>query len=176
MNGVKALTFDLFGTVLDIAGSLRPAIDTFVKNHGVEISSDKFWEQWRERQRFEQFQDTLLNLGHCGYMTAVRRALKNVFVANGLDCASVEFESLMAAWRELRPFSDTAAAMERLGSRYRLVVLSNGEHDYLRYLVENLRRFHSPKSFRSIPSARLNPTLRCTGARRSILSFGLNSA
>ncbi len=44
---VKALTFDLFGTILDLGGSLTPFIATFLKNKGSEVSPQRFWEQWR---------------------------------------------------------------------------------------------------------------------------------
>ena len=47
----------------------------------------------------------------------------------------------MAGWRRLQPFPETGPALERLASRYRLVVLSNGEPEYLQYLVENRAPF-----------------------------------
>ncbi len=71
---VKALTFDLFGTVLDLGGSLTPHIDAFLKSKGMGISPDQFWERWRYRQRIEQYQDTLMMLGHSGYLETARRA------------------------------------------------------------------------------------------------------
>ena len=141
MTSVKALTFDLFGTVLDISGSLRPAIEAFVAEKGAGLTADKFWAQWRERQRFEQFQDTILNLGHSRYMPTVRRALQYIFAVNEFDPSDEAFEKLMVPWRHLHPFPDTGPALERLASRYRLVVLSNGEPDTLRYLVENRAPF-----------------------------------
>ena len=54
----RALTFDLFGTVLDLGGSLTPYIADFLSAEGSEVAADEFWEQWRYRQRLEQFQDT----------------------------------------------------------------------------------------------------------------------
>ena len=43
-QNVKALTFDLFGTVLDLGGSLTPHIADFLKAKGSETSPERFWE------------------------------------------------------------------------------------------------------------------------------------
>ena len=58
-GNVKALTFDLFGTVLDLAGSLTPAIDEFLRRKNSAADPRRFWEQWRYRQRIEQYQDII---------------------------------------------------------------------------------------------------------------------
>ena len=72
----KALTFDLFGTILDLGGSLTPFItESLTARDVVDVSAAKFWEQWRYRQRIEQYQDTIMMLGHSGYLETVRRAL-----------------------------------------------------------------------------------------------------
>ena len=46
---VQALTFDLFGTVLDLGESLIPFIDPFLKGKRAEIDAEAFWGQWRLR-------------------------------------------------------------------------------------------------------------------------------
>lgn len=65
---VKALTFDIYGTVLDLTGSLAPIIDDFLKAKGATVSTAQFWGDWRARQRLEQFQDTIMMVGHYAYV------------------------------------------------------------------------------------------------------------
>ena len=60
---LKALTFDLFGTILDLGGSLRPTIEAFLSRKGSEVTAEVFWDHWRARQRIEQYQDTIMMLG-----------------------------------------------------------------------------------------------------------------
>ena len=72
---VQALTFDLFGTVLDLSGSLTPAIASYLRDKGSAVAPEHLWNQWRARQRLEQYQDNILLLGHSGYLETVRRAL-----------------------------------------------------------------------------------------------------
>ncbi|MBT5252788.1 MAG: haloacid dehalogenase type II, partial [Chloroflexi bacterium] len=74
----KALTFDLFGTVLDLGGSLTPHLKIFLDGEGSDIDPAAMWQQLRYRQRIEQYQDTLVELGHSGYLETVQKAFDYV--------------------------------------------------------------------------------------------------
>jgi len=134
---VKALTFDAFGTVLDLGGSLTPFIAGFLKSKRSEASPQRFWEQWRYRQRIEQYQDNIMMLGHCGYLEAARRAFVYTLGLNGVEASRDEVREFMKAWQELSPFPDVIPALQRLKERYRLVALSNGEPHFLDHLAKN---------------------------------------
>lgn len=138
---VQALTFDVFGTILDLDGSLTPHVRRFLANKAADVSAERFWEQWRARQRLEQFQDTLLMLGHSGYLETARRALVYTLRRNGIEAAPEEVAEFMKVWRELSPFTDVIPALKRLKDHYRLVVLSNGEPDFLAHLVKHRVRW-----------------------------------
>ena len=68
------LTFDIFSTVMDLAGSLAGPAGDFLAVHGSRMTGQAFYADWRERQRIEQYQDNLLMLGHSGYLETCRRA------------------------------------------------------------------------------------------------------
>lgn len=132
----KALTFDLFGTILDLGGSLTPFISESLDAHAAtDVSADAFWEQWRYRQRIEQYQDTIMMLGHSGYLETVRRALDYTLRRNGIDVLPDTVKEFMRGWEQLSPFPEVLAALSQLQSRYQLVVLSNGDPAFLDYLV-----------------------------------------
>lgn len=131
----KALTFDLFGTILDLGGSLTPFIGESLTAHESAVSAEDFWEQWRYRQRIEQYQDTIMMLGHSGYLETVRRALHYTLRRNGIDAAPDTVTEFMRGWQQLAPFPEVLPALSRLQSRYRLVVLSNGDPAFLDDLV-----------------------------------------
>ena len=141
LSGISALTFDLFGTILDLGGSLTPAIAAFLKAKHADIPADRFWDQWRARQRIEQYQDNILMLGHSGYLETARRAFVYSLGLNRIQASPAEVQDFMQAWRGLQPFPDVLPALERLRGRYALVVLSNGEPDYLDHLVRNRVRW-----------------------------------
>jgi 2-haloacid dehalogenase len=140
-SGVQALTFDLFGTILDLGGSLTPPLRPFLQAKGATISAEQFWAQWRERQRLEQYQDTLMMLGHSGYLEAARRAFNYVLRRNEIPFTPAEEAEFMQNWQQLSPFDDVLPALERLRGRYKLVILSNGEPDFLEHLAQNRVRW-----------------------------------
>ena len=138
---IEALTFDLFGTVLDLGGSLTPFIARFLAAKNSRVSPDDVWARWRERQRIEQYQDNIVAMGHSGYLTVARRAAVYVLELLSVNATPAEVDELMQAWQRLNPFSDVLPALEKLASRYRLVALSNGEATYLDHLVKNRIRW-----------------------------------
>jgi 2-haloacid dehalogenase len=134
---VKALTFDLFGTVLDLGGSLTPFIAKFLDSKGSDAPPQRFWEQWRYRQRIEQYQDNIMMLGHSGYLETARRAFVYTLGLNKIRASKEEVQKFMLAWRELSPFPEVRPALQKLKDDFRLVALSNGEPDFLDHLVKN---------------------------------------
>ncbi len=164
----KALTFDLFGTILDLGGSLTPFIDELLKARAADVSADEFWRQWRYRQRIEQYQDTIVMLGHSGYLETVRRAVHYVLRANGIDATSETVEEFMHGWRFLSPFPEVMSALSALKSRYQLVVLSNGDPSFLEYLVRErvVWDFDAVISVTSVGAFKPHPAVYREAARR----------
>jgi 2-haloacid dehalogenase len=136
-SSVKALTFDLFGTVLDLAGSLTPYIAEFLAARNPDVDPHEFWAQYRYRQRIEQYQDSLVQLGHSGYLETAQRAFDYVIRLNGVEASRQEIADFMDAWQHLNPFPDVLPNLPRLNKRYRLVALSNGNTWFLDHLVNN---------------------------------------
>ena len=137
LENCKALTFDLFGTVLDLGGSLTPYIGEFLAAKGSDADPAEFWAQWRYRQRIEQYQDNIVDLGHSGYLEVARRAFAYVLGLNNVEASRDEIKDFMVAWQSLSPFPEVVAGLERLKTRFKLVALSNGEPDFLDHLVKN---------------------------------------
>ena len=136
-SSAKALTFDLFGTVLDLAGSLTPYMAEFLATRKPEVDPDEFWAQCRYRQRIEQYQDSLVQVGHSGYLETARRAFSYVLRLNGVEASPQETTGFMDAWHHLKPFPDVLPNLPKLSDRYRLVALSNGDAWFLDHLVNN---------------------------------------
>ena len=74
LGRVRWLAFDVFGTVMDLTGSLSGPVGDFLRAQGSVMSGGAFYADWRDRQRVEQYQDNLLMLGHSGYLETCRRA------------------------------------------------------------------------------------------------------
>jgi 2-haloacid dehalogenase len=134
---VDTLTFDIFGTVLDLTTNIVPTVRERLQAKGATIDPDSFWAQWRARQRIEQFQDTLLMLGHGGYLEVARRALIYTLRHNAVEFDDTETHDWIRVFERLRPYDDAVEGLRRLKQRYRLIALSNGDEWLLKHLVEN---------------------------------------
>ena len=137
LSRVNILTFDIFGTVMDLAGSLVPPATAFLADHGSDVTSLDFWRDWRERQRIEQYQDNLLMLGHSGYLETCRRAFVYCLRRHNVDFTGDEVQAFMKSYLNLQPYKDAIEGLKSLSSRYKLVALSNGEQWYLEELLKN---------------------------------------
>lgn len=137
LQRVHTLTFDIFGTVLDLTGSIVPALRDFLTVRKSKLKADDLWVTWRGRQRTEQFQDSLLQLGHSGYLETARRALVYALEVHQLKGNVAEIEQVMRVYETLQPFDDAVKGLKKLAERYRLVALTNGNQWLVDHLCEN---------------------------------------
>ena len=141
LEQVTTLAFDIFGTVLDLTGSLTPPSRKYLERKGAAVGAEVFWDQWRARQRIEQYQDSLMQLGHSGYLETCRRSLLYCLRLYGIAFTDDEVLEVMQAWQRLVPHPDCAEGLRRLKGRFKLVALSNGEQPYLEHLEREQMRF-----------------------------------
>ena len=136
---VNTLTFDIFGTVLDLAGSLVPPLEKLLHecNTPGYLTGADVWKQWRLRQRLEQYQENIIMLGHSGYLEVKKKALLYTLRLLEIEFTYEKVDEFMKSYHELIPFQDAVSGLKRLGTKYRLVILSNGEEWYLKQLIEN---------------------------------------
>ena len=133
LGSVNTLAFDIFGTVLDLSGSLITSIEFFLESNKAVIKSGLFWDQWRARQRIEQYQDNILMLGHSGYLETCRRALIYCLDMNKIEYSPEGVEVLMEEYQRLQAFPDAIEGLKKLSENFQLVALSNGGHGYLEH-------------------------------------------
>src|SRR5262245_43246171 len=127
LDAVHTLTFDAFGTILDLGTSHVPRLAEFLKSKGSDLLADVLWDRWRNRQRLQQYEDNQFGTGHFGYLDSSRRALVYTLRASKLQFDDSDVRDIMEGWRELKPFSDVPTGLERLRTKFKLVVLTNGE-------------------------------------------------
>ncbi|WP_010187754.1 haloacid dehalogenase type II [Sphingomonas sp. PAMC 26605] len=124
---IRALAFDVFGTVVDWRTSIaREAAAVFAKIGRAEIDPARFADAWRalyqpamEECRSGRRSYTRLDLLN-------RETLDTLL--DRLDVALDEATraDLALAWRRLDPWRDSVAGLTRLKTRFPIVTLSNG--------------------------------------------------
>lgn len=124
---IQALTFDVFGTVVDWRSSLIREGEALGRARGLGVDWARFADAWRgcyqpqlERVRSGQVPWTPLDALH-------RQALDRLLVEFGITGLSeTEIDDLNRAWHRLDPWPDTVAGLQRLRRRFILATLSNG--------------------------------------------------
>ncbi len=124
---VKALIFDVFGTVVDWRGSLIAELAAFGTARGIAADWPALVDAWRgayvpsmDRVRHGARPWVILDTLH---RETLDRLLDEFGIA-GLDDATRA--SLNRLWHRLRPWPDAVAGLTRLRRRFVIAPLSNG--------------------------------------------------
>lgn len=128
---IKALVFDLYGTVVDMQSGLTEAVTPFLSKKGWTGKPSSFVTWWRRTHFEDSMIDALLDRGHTPYRQIGHRAVSQVMDRCRIEHTQAEVEWLVSQIERLKPFPDVVAALERLHTRYKLVILSNGDRDML---------------------------------------------
>jgi len=124
---IAALTFDVFGTVVDWRSSLVREGEAFGRAHGLTVDWVRFADAWRglyqpmlERVRSGSLPWTKLDDLH-------RMALDRLLAEFGIHKLSeADVDHLNRVWHRLEPWPDAVAGLTRLKRRFVLATLSNG--------------------------------------------------
>jgi len=131
LENVEALMFDFYGTVVDMQAGLTAAIAPYLAGKGYTGDPARVVTWWRRTHFENSMIDALLHRGHTPYREIGRRSLDLTLERAGVSHTDREVTRLVSEIERLRPFADVPDALARLGGRYRLVVLSNGDPDML---------------------------------------------
>jgi 2-haloacid dehalogenase len=127
LEAVKALTFDVFGTVVDWRSSIIEEGRALGRSNNIEADWVAFADAWRGRyqpsmSRVRDGEMPWTNLDNLH--RASLDALLEEFGIAGLD--EHEIDALNRAWHRLNPWPDSVAGLSRLKKKYILATLSNG--------------------------------------------------
>jgi 2-haloacid dehalogenase len=127
IESVKALTFDVFGTVVDWRSSIIEEGRILGRNKGIDADWETFADQWRGKyqpsmSRVRNGEAAWSNLDSL-HRASLDELLKE-FGIGGLS--EQEKDHLNRAWHRLQPWPDSVVGLKRLKKNYTLATLSNG--------------------------------------------------
>jgi 2-haloacid dehalogenase len=137
-RGVSVCMFDQYGTIVDMQGGLREVATPFLRAKGWAGEPNAFVTWWRRTHFENSMIDALLHREHTPYRAIGELSVAQVMDRAGIAHSEEEVRGLVAAIERLRPFPEVPAALDRLRTRYRLIVLSNGDRD----MLEEAKRHH----------------------------------
>ena len=129
MNTVKAYVFDAYGTLFDVH-SVMDRCEQIFPGHGAQLTI-----LWRAKQLEYTWLRTLMGR-YEDFAQITRDAL--VFACRSLSWSPSpdQIDRLMHAYRTLRPFPDTAKALDTLAGTP-CAILSNGSSEMLRHVIHS---------------------------------------
>ena len=149
---VKVCMFDQYGTVVDMQGGLVEAAMPYLRAKGWQGNANSFVTWWRRTHFENSMIDALLHREHTPYREIGERSVAYVMDRAGIRYTMEEVRELVDHIVRLRPFPEVPPALDRLRTRYRLVVLSNGDPD----MLETAKAYHGIAFERTISVAVAN--------------------
>jgi 2-haloacid dehalogenase len=135
---IKVVMFDQYGTVVDMQKGLTEAFTPFLLEKGWNGNPGSL-VTWYRRTHFENSMiDGLLHKEHTPYREIGFRALAYTLDRAGIRYTDAEVSELISHIEKLVCFPDVPAALARLKTKYKIVVLSNGDPD----MLETAKQYH----------------------------------
>ncbi len=126
-TGVKALVFDVFGTVVDWHGSVAREVRELARQKGLRVNAVKFAKAWRAGYRPAMDR---VRRGEAPFekIDVIHRAILEDVLKQFKVAALTEDEKahLNRVWHRLKPWPDSVRGLKRLKSKYIVATLSNG--------------------------------------------------
>jgi len=135
---VKALTFDVFGTVVDWRGSITREGRKLGAELGIRADWAAFADAWRAGYQPAMQEVRSGRLPWTNIDGLHRRILERILDESGLDLQSeTQKEHLNRAWHRLAPWPDAVRGLKRLKKGYVITTLSNGNVSLLTNMAKN---------------------------------------
>jgi 2-haloacid dehalogenase len=139
---VKALLFDVFGTLVDWRTGVAREAERILKSRGHAIDAPAFADAWRAEYQPAMDEVRAGRIGYCKLDVLHRRNLERIlprFGIAGLDEAVLH--DLTLAWHRLDAWPDVPSGLERLRQKFLLAPVSNGN---ISLMVDLARRNRLP--------------------------------
>lgn len=139
MDGIRALLFDVFGTVVDWRSSVIRDGTRLNRAKGWNVDWGTFADDWRRgyapsmnRVRSGQLPWTKLDALH-------RMTLDGLLEKHQLHLSEAEIDDLNRVWHRLDPWPDVVPGLTRIRARYPIATLSNGNVSLLCDMARHAR-------------------------------------
>ena len=128
LGDIRALVFDVFGTLVDWHTSIAREVTTLLGPRGIAVDGDAFADAWRDQYQPAMEEVRAGRIPFSKLDVLHRRNLDVVLHDLGLDDRVDEAlrRELNLAWHRLDAWPDVTPGLIRLRTRFRLAPCSNG--------------------------------------------------
>ena len=138
LANVRALVFDVFGTVVDWRASIAREVRALAAAKGLRVNAAKFADAWRAGYRPAMDRVARGELPWTKIDDLHRLILDDILVKFRLSALSEEETvALNRAWHRLKPWPDSVRGLRRLKRKFTISTLSNGNVALLNNMAKN---------------------------------------
>ncbi len=127
LQQVKALTFDVFGTVVDYRGTIIREMRALAEKKGLDVDPAAFADAWRDGYQPAMHR---VRTGELPWLTIDvlhRMILDDLLKKFGIKkLKEADIADLNRVWHRLKPWPDSVRGLKRLKTKYIIAPLSNG--------------------------------------------------
>lgn len=127
-DDVKALVFDVFGTVVDYRSTIIREGEQLNRDKALQLDWAAFADAWRARYRPSLNRVMQGDLPWTNLDALHRQSLDELLLLNGVNkrFSDDEKDHLNRVWHRLQPWPDAVPGLTHLRKRFILATLSNG--------------------------------------------------
>jgi 2-haloacid dehalogenase len=139
ISSIKALTFDVFGTVVDWRTTIIRECTRVGRSKGIKLDWAKFADAWRAGYA------PAMNKVRTGELPWMNIDEIHRMILNGLllefnikELSETQKDDLTRVWHRLKPWPDAIRGLRRLRRRFVVATLSNGNISLLVNMAKNV--------------------------------------
>ena len=138
LGNVRAITLDMYGTLLDLETSFAPGFGRFLEAKGSSRDAPDVIQIWEATYLRESMVDTMLGRGRTQFEVIRRQCLSQVFSSLGVSHTVDDIEKLLTTDAQVSLYPDVQDGLSALRDKYNLSILSNGDLNSLERAVSGL--------------------------------------
>jgi len=119
-----ALSFDCYGTLIDWEAGIGAVLAPWAARNGITLSTDALLERYAVAEKREEHESPSMV-----YPDVLAAAMRDLAADLGAAVSPEERELLARSVPDWPAFPDSAAALARLATRYKLIILSNVDRE-----------------------------------------------
>jgi 2-haloacid dehalogenase len=140
--GLRALFFDVFGTLVDFRSSVAREAEAILRPQGYELDWPAFADAWRAEYQPGLEEVRSGRNPYCKLDVLHRQGLERFSPRFGVtNLSETTLRDLTLAWHRLDAWPDVPAALARLKTNFMIAPVSNGN---ISLMVDLARRNHFP--------------------------------
>ena len=138
LEPISAITFDLYGTLLDLVASFASGFEDFLKSKNYSGNAEEVVQAWEIAYLHESNVDSLLGRPRTPFEVVRRITLSQLLFKLKIPHTKDDIGELVTTKATPTLFPDVKEHLARLRGKFQMAVLSNGDLESLNRVINGL--------------------------------------